>query len=52
MTDFSDSGVVLLRCTDCNTRATAQLAHLVNLLATGPWRCPEHRPATTKEGDQ
>mgnify|MGYP003378830764 CR=1 FL=1 len=48
MTDTpTNPGVVLLRCTDCNTRATAQLAHLDNILAAGPWRCEDHDDRTT-----
>ncbi len=46
MTDTSEiHGPILLACHEpgCNARARAQLGHLDNLLAAGPWRCTEHR---------
>ena len=53
MTDTpTNPGVVVLRCADCSARSTADPKHLPNLLAAGPWRCGEHRPTATKEGDQ
>ncbi|QYJ05385.1 hypothetical protein KUV85_06815 [Nocardioides panacisoli] len=44
MTEFADVAVVTLRCdTDgCHRWATAYGKHLDNLLAAGPWRCPDH----------
>ena len=41
MSDHDTGGPILLTChaDGCNARARAQLAHLENLLAAGPWTC-------------
>ena len=45
-----DADVVTLRCSapDCPRWQTAQGRHLANLLAAGPWRCPDHRERKAK----
>lgn len=42
---FGDVAVVTLRCDaeGCSRWQTAQARHLANLLAAGPWRCPDHK---------
>lgn len=50
MTSIAESGVVTLRCAapGCSHWQTAQAAHLANLLAGGPWHCPDHRPEAVR----
>lgn len=40
-----NADVVTLTCADpdCSRWQTAQGRHLENLLAAGPWRCPDRR---------
>lgn len=44
MTSFEDAAVVTVRCAaqGCQRWQTAQPQHLADLLAGGPWRCPNH----------